>query len=54
MRPFRVKPGSCTTGVLPFTMHTTDQDWVAYPAGMYLVLIRTEQGMITRKVTLRP
>jgi hypothetical protein len=29
-------------------------DLMGHPAGMYLVLIRTERGIMTRKVTLRP
>jgi hypothetical protein len=29
-------------------------DLTGHPAGMYLVLIRTEYGIVTRKVTLRP
>jgi hypothetical protein len=29
-------------------------DLTGHPAGMYLLLIRTERGITTRKVTLRP
>jgi hypothetical protein len=29
-------------------------DLTGHPAGMYLVLIRTEHGIVARKVTLRP